>query len=68
MTPAALLSPGTNLDIAAQIIADNVKRWGMPRAIAVYNSWSERLSPQAGPFGNQRYVDKVLQYYSELQS
>lgn len=67
MTPRRLLDPATNLDIAAQIIADNIRKQGMPRAIAVYNSWGERLSPMGGPFRNQAYVDQVSRYWSELK-
>lgn len=65
-TPRRLLDPDFNVRIAAQIIAYNLRAWGWPRGIAVYNRWAERLSPEAGPFANQRYVDRVLAVYREL--
>lgn len=65
-TPNRLLDPDFCVRIAAQIVAYNVRTFGMPRAVAVYNRWAERLSPPGGPFSNQRYVDKVLRIYREL--
>lgn len=62
-----LLSPDFNVRIAAQLIADNIKTYRMPRAVAVYNSWSERKSGQYGPFANQKYVDAVLKEYERLK-
>lgn len=63
-----LMDPQQNTDIAAQIIAENVQRYGMPRAIAVYNSYDQRKAPQSGPFKNQSYVNKVLSRYNELKA
>lgn len=65
-TPRRLLDPDFNVRIAAQIIAYNLKTWGWPRGIAVYNRWAERLAPEGGPFQNQSYVDRVLAVYREL--
>lgn len=65
MTFDALRDPETNIAIGAQILSWNIKQYGMPRAIAVYNNWSARKSPQSGPFPNQSYVNKVLAFYAE---
>jgi soluble lytic murein transglycosylase-like protein len=64
--PEALFDPDYNVQIGAQIVASNIKAWGMPRAVAVYNNFSARKSPQAGPFPNQVYVDRVLKNYRRL--
>lgn len=66
MTATRLLDPDTNIKIATQIVRWNVDTFGMPRAVAVYNRWDQRNAPQAGPFANQRYVDKVLAEYRRL--
>lgn len=66
MTAVKLLDPETNIKMAAQIVRWNVDTFGMPRAVAVYNRWDQRTAPQAGPFANQRYVDKVLAEYRRL--
>lgn len=68
MTAERLKNPDVNIMIAAQIVAYNVRTFGMPRAVAVYNRWAERLSPPGGPFGNQGYVDKVLAEYERLKA
>jgi soluble lytic murein transglycosylase-like protein len=60
ITRAQLLDPDTNIRMGAQILAWNLRTYGMPRGIAVYNAWDQRHSPVNGPFKNQRYVDKVL--------
>ena len=67
MTAGRLMDPDTNIRIGAQIIAYNVRTFGMPRAVAVYNAWDQRKAPQAGPFKNQSYVNKVLANYARLQ-
>jgi hypothetical protein len=61
-----LLDPDLNVNLGTQILAWNVKTFGMPRGIAVYNRWAERKAPIDGPFANQAYVDKVLKQYREL--
>lgn len=61
-----LLDPDFNVEIGAQILAWNLKTYGYPRGIAVYNSWSARHDPVNGPFMNQSYVDKVIAQYSRL--
>lgn len=60
MTFDALKDPETNLSIATQILAYNVRTYGFPKGLAVYNAWSARHDPTDGPFRNQEYVDKVL--------
>ncbi len=59
-TREKLFDPRFNIRIGAQILAWNIRTYGMPRAIAVYNRWAERTSPVAGPFLNKLYVDAVL--------
>jgi soluble lytic murein transglycosylase-like protein len=65
-TPNRLLNPDFNIRIATQIIAANIRQYGLPRAIAVYNRFAEHASPLNGPFQNQAYVDDVLRIYGEL--
>lgn len=57
-----------NIRIGAQILAWNIRKYGMPKAVAVYNRWAERLSPVAGPFENQSYVAAVLGNYKYRES
>ena len=59
-TREKLFDPRFNIKIGAQILAWNIRTYGMPKAIAVYNRWAERTSPVAGPFLNRLYVDAVL--------
>lgn len=68
MTADRLLDPDANIRMAAQIVAYNIRAFGLPRAIAVYNRYAERTSPPGGPFGNQRYVDKVLAELENLKA
>ena len=56
----ALLDPDTNVYYGAQILAANVKAYGVPKGVAVYNSWDQHTAPTNGPFKNQAYVDDVL--------
>lgn len=62
-TRGKLFDPEFNIRIGAQILAWNIRKYGMPKAIAVYNRWAERFSPVAGPFENQAYVDTVVADY-----
>lgn len=62
-----LKNPELNIDLGAQILSWNMRQFGFPRGIAVYNQWSARNSAVNGPFPNQGYVDKVLQNYSALK-
>lgn len=61
----SLRDPETNLRFAVQILAYNLKVYGFPKGIAVYNSWSARDDAANGPFRNQQYVDDVLRYTQE---
>ena len=61
-----LYDPRINVDLGAQIIASNVKKYGLLKGIAVYNSWSARDDLPMGPFVNQDYVAKVAVKYAEL--
>lgn len=65
MTVQQLLNPDVNIRMAAQIIKFNL-RYGLPRAIAVYNSWDQRVAQISGPFKNQAYVDAVRTAYRNL--
>lgn len=67
ITEEKLLDPELNVRLGAGIIKENVDRYGMPRAIAVYNRYAERLQPQYGPFVNQKYVNRVLTFYKQLK-
>jgi soluble lytic murein transglycosylase-like protein len=62
-TRGKLFDPEFNIRIGAQILAWNIRKYGMPKAVAVYNRWAERASPRAGPFVNQAYVDTVVAGY-----
>lgn len=59
-TRKKLFDPSFNIRIGAQILAWNIRTYGLPKAIAVYNRWAERTALVAGPFENQSYVDAVL--------
>lgn len=63
--PKDLLNPEYNISVGVQILAWNLKNYGSPRGIAVYNSWSQRVKPVNGPFENQDYVNKVLKFYEQ---
>lgn len=65
-TPNKLLDPDFNIRMAAQIISKNVKQYGFPRAVAVYNRFVEYKKPMNGPFENQEYVDRVINIYNSL--
>jgi len=54
-----LMDPETNVRVAAKILDWNIRHYGYPRGLAIYNAWSARKSPVDGPFPNQEYVDKV---------
>lgn len=67
MTFDALKDEETNISIGVQILAWNLRQYGNPRGIAVYNSWSARQAPVDGPFPNDGYVKKVLAVYNRLK-
>ena len=62
-----LKDPDFNVQIGAQILAWNLKQFGYPRGIAVYNSWDQRDAPINGPFKNQHYVNNVLANLASLK-
>ena len=57
-----------NVHVGSTILDWNLGRYGFPKGIAVYNSWSARVDPDNGPFRNQAYVDNVLAKFNALQS
>jgi soluble lytic murein transglycosylase-like protein len=59
-----LYNASYNIKIGTQILRWNLKTYGFPKGIAVYNKWSARLEIQ--PFTNQSYVNKVLDRYRDL--
>lgn len=62
-----LFDPGYNLLIGTQILAWNLRTYGLHKGIAVYNQWSARNTPRGQAFPNQVYVDKVLLAYQQLR-
>lgn len=66
VTRAQLHDPEINVHLASQILAWNLRTYGLLQGIAVYNSRSARRASPGGPFPNQPYVDKVLARYRAL--
>lgn len=62
-----LQDPEFNIFIGAQILSYNLRVYGYPRGVAVYNSYSARNDPALGPFRNQVYVDRVLREFARLK-
>lgn len=60
-----LFDPDYNISIGAQILAWNIKTFGMRKGVAVYNSWKARFETE--PFTNQKYVDNVFSNYKRLR-
>lgn len=58
-----LFEPEYNVAIGTQVLAWNIRTYGLERGIATYNAWSARLTPRGKSFPNQYYVDKVLRTY-----
>jgi soluble lytic murein transglycosylase-like protein len=67
MTFDRLKDAETNIMLAAQIIAWNLRTYGFKRGIAVYNSYAARHAGENGPFPNERYVAKVLFHFNKLK-
>lgn len=63
----SLKNPELNICIGARILSDNIRRYGFPRGLAVYNSWSARHASVNGPFPNDAYVAKVLHNFNRLK-
>jgi soluble lytic murein transglycosylase-like protein len=64
---AALKNPDLNIALGAQILRWNLRTFGFPRGVAVYNSWSARHAQESGPFPNDAYVSKVLHNLENLR-
>lgn len=60
-----LLDADYNVSVGAQILAWNIKTFGVRKGVAVYNSWKARFETE--PFSNQRYVDNVFSNYKRLR-
>lgn len=65
-TKTKLLDPDFNMNIASSIIKWNVDNYPLNKAIAIYNNWGARNTPEGEAFPNQSYVDKVLGVYRGL--
>lgn len=63
---AALFNPDLNVQFGSQILAWNIRRGGFNRGIAMFNRFASLQDPENGPFGNQDYVDKVLEEFRAL--
>lgn len=61
-----LTDPDFNVHVGSTILKWNIDTYGMPKGIAVYNSWSARHDPANGPFRNQGYVDKYQRAFNSL--
>lgn len=61
-----LFSASYSVLIGTQILAWNIRTYGLRRGIAAYNQWSARHAPSGKPFPNQDYVDKVLRTHRAL--
>ncbi len=66
MTRGQLMEPETNVRIGAQVLAWNVRTFGLERGIACYNAWSVCRDRQREPFSNAYYVYRVLLEYRRL--
>lgn len=62
-----LSNPDLNIKLAAQILRWNIRTFGYPRGVAVYNAWESRHAGVSGPFPNQSYVDKVLRNLNRIK-
>lgn len=62
-----LLFPSYNINYGTMYFASRLKKYKFMRlAIATYNSGSPVYNPD-GELKNQKYVDKVLQFFEELK-
>ncbi len=62
-----LKDPNLNISLGAQILAWNLRTFGFPRGVAVYNNYGARHASINGPFPNDAYVSKVLSMYHTLK-
>lgn len=56
-----------NIDLAAQILAWNIRQYGWPRGLATYNNFAARFSGLNGPFPNDAYVNRVMARLATLK-
>lgn len=68
VTFEALKNPELNVNLGAQILAWNLRTFGFPRGVAVYNMYSMRHANLNGPFENQVYVDRVLRHLNRIKN
>ena len=62
-----LKNPDLNIALGVQILAWNLRTFGFPRGVAVFNMYSMRHAGIDGPFENRQYVDRVLSIYQGLK-
>lgn len=67
VTYSALFDADLNINLGTQILSWNLRTFGFPRGIAVYNRWDARTDDLEGPFKNQEYVNRVLRNLSTIK-
>lgn len=63
ITREQLLDPRTNVRFGTQILAWNLRHFGLRAGIACYNAFTVCRTRQREPFRNAAYVDKVMRIY-----
>lgn len=63
----ALKDVELNVDIGAQILASNIRSFGYPRGLAMYNDFAARHAAPNGPFPNDGYVNRVIFRFNQLK-
>lgn len=68
-TYTALFDSELNVDIGAQILAYNIRKFGpgIWRGVAVYNNYAARHASPNGPFPNDLYVNRVKARFNFLK-
>lgn len=66
-TFSALKDAELNVDLGAQILAENIRLWGFPRGVAMYNDYAARHASIDGPFPNDIYVKRVMYRLNQLK-
>lgn len=59
--------PETNIEYGTRHLANFLKKYDTPSAIASYNAGSPRYAAGSTVFKNQKYVDQVLGYWTEAR-
>lgn len=62
-----LKDPALCVDLAAQILALNIRDYGFKRGVAMYNDFAARHAAPDGPFPNDAYVRRVFKKYNTLK-